>query len=74
LRAADDETNSSNQYVHSSHTDFCTKHSHQSPFDWNDDQIFDELLLLFQIAKQLRIYTPFIQESLKQNLKVMILF
>lgn len=66
LRAADENTNSSNQYAHSSHTDLGTKHSDRSQLDWNDDQIFDELLAAVPNSKTATdLHTPFTQESVE---------
>ena len=65
LRAADDAINPSSQYVHSATevSSVAVQRPHQSPVDWNDDQIFDELLAAVPNSKTaMDVHKPFIQE------------
>jgi S-DNA-T family DNA segregation ATPase FtsK/SpoIIIE len=65
LRAADDAINPSSQYVHAAtEVSSVEQRSHQSPVDWNDDQIFDELLAAVPNSKTATdVHKPFIQET-----------
>ncbi|MCH7328469.1 DNA translocase FtsK [Acinetobacter modestus] len=65
LRAADDAINPSSQYVHATtEVSSVAQRSHQSPVDWNDDQIFDELLAAVPNSKTATdVHKPFIQET-----------
>nr|WP_314369444.1 DNA translocase FtsK 4TM domain-containing protein [uncultured Acinetobacter sp.] len=64
LRAADDAINPSSQYVHAAtEVSSVAQRPHQSPVDWNDDQIFDELLAAVPNSKTATdVHKPFIQE------------
>jgi S-DNA-T family DNA segregation ATPase FtsK/SpoIIIE len=65
LRAADDAINPSSQYVHAAtEVSSVAQRPHQSPVDWNDDQIFDELLAAVPNSKTATdVHKPFIQET-----------
>ncbi|MCH7386510.1 DNA translocase FtsK 4TM domain-containing protein [Acinetobacter modestus] len=65
LRAADDAINPSSQYVHATtEVSSVAQRPHQSPVDWNDDQIFDELLAAVPNSKTATdVHKPFIQET-----------
>ncbi|WP_288400435.1 DNA translocase FtsK [uncultured Acinetobacter sp.] len=66
LRAADDAINPSSQYINAATevSSVAAKRPHQSPVDWNDDQIFDELLAAVPNSKTATdVHKPFIQET-----------
>lgn len=66
LRAADDAINPSSQYINAATevSSAAAQRPHQSPVDWNDDQIFDELLAAVPNSKTATdVHKPFIQET-----------
>ena len=63
LRAADDSANAATNYAPSARTDLSAQHANTSNLDWNDDQIFDELLAAVPNSKTATdLHTPFTQE------------
>jgi len=63
LRAADDSVNPSTQYAHPSQTESKAEQAAHSHLDWNDDQIFDELLAAVPNSKTATdVHMPFTQE------------
>ncbi|MCH7315497.1 DNA translocase FtsK [Acinetobacter sp. ANC 3882] len=63
LRAADDSANASAHYAPAAGTNLSTQQANTSNLDWNDDQIFDELLAAVPNSKTATdLHTPFTQE------------
>ncbi|MCH7338221.1 MULTISPECIES: DNA translocase FtsK [Acinetobacter] len=63
LRAADDAPHAPAQYASTAHVATATQTSSHSNLDWNDDQIFDELLAAVPNSKTATdLHTPFTQE------------
>ncbi|ENV09589.1 hypothetical protein F966_02249 [Acinetobacter higginsii] len=63
LRAADDAPHAPVQYASTAHVATATQTSSYSNLDWNDDQIFDELLAAVPNSKTATdLHTPFTQE------------
>jgi len=63
LRAADDSANAATHYAPAARTDSLTQQANISNLDWNDDQIFDELLAAVPNSKTATdLHTPFTQE------------
>ncbi|USA47381.1 DNA translocase FtsK 4TM domain-containing protein [Acinetobacter sp. C26M] len=63
LRAADDTPHAPAQYASAAHVATSAQVSSHSNLDWNDDQIFDELLAAVPNSKTATdLHTPFTQE------------
>ncbi|ENX55492.1 MULTISPECIES: DNA translocase FtsK [Acinetobacter] len=68
LRAADDAPHAPAQYASTAHVATATQTSSHSNLDWNDDQIFDELLAAVPNSKTATdLHTPFTQEPLAHS-------
>ena len=76
LRAADDEQAlQRSPYEHLQQvtqteteiTDYSTQAQKKSSLDWNDDEIFDELLAAVPDRQQAEIHTPFVEQTTASN-------
>ncbi|MFX4308374.1 DNA translocase FtsK [Acinetobacter soli] len=68
LRAADDEHGQLNAQAQRAHTDSVSAHDQSNPLNkdklnWNDDQIFDELLAAMPNQSGSDIHTPFVSQA-----------